>query len=57
MIHKISISKHLALKVPELVLSCIECNVEIQSKNEILWSEIGQKIDSISSSLKIEQIS
>lgn len=55
--HKISISNQLAIKVPKLTLSCIECNVEIQTKNETLWSEIGQKIESISSSIKVEQIS
>lgn len=55
--HQISISNRLATKVPELVLSCIECNVDIQPINDTLWNEIGQKVDSISSSLKIEEIS
>lgn len=55
--HNISISNQLAQKVPELALSCIECDVEIRPINDFLWGEILQKIDAISSSLKIEQIS
>lgn len=55
--HQISISKQLAIKVPKLVLSCIECNVDTQPKNDSLWKEIEQKIHSITSSLKVEEIS
>jgi len=55
--HNISISDQLAQKVPQLELSCIECDVEIQLINEILWGEIQQKIYTIASSLKIDQIS
>jgi DNA/RNA-binding domain of Phe-tRNA-synthetase-like protein len=55
--HNISISKQLALKVPGLVLSCIECDVKFQSKNEELWNDILKKIDSLSASLKVDQIS
>lgn len=55
--HKISISKELSQKVPELTLSCIECNVEILPKNEKLWEEILNKIDKISETVKVEEIS
>ena len=55
--HKISISKRLAEKVPEVELSCIECDVKIQSKNETLWKEILEKIETISTSVKVEDIS
>lgn len=53
----ISISEELKNKVPEMELSCIECDVEIHQKNEILWDEIQQKIVEISANSKIEQIS
>lgn len=38
-------------------LSCIECNVQVQKLNEDLWNEIQQKINEISGSTKVEQIS
>lgn len=55
--HKIFISNELGQKIPELTLSCIECNVEIQPKNKKLWEEILTKIDKISGTLKVEEIS
>ncbi|MBT3382333.1 MAG: hypothetical protein HN778_18120 [Prolixibacteraceae bacterium] len=53
----ITISLELKNKVPGLELSCIECDVQFQQKNEVLWSEIQQKIVEISANIKIEQIS
>jgi len=46
---KILISDQLSTKVPELELSCIECDVEIQLVNENLWGEIQQKVVEIAS--------
>ena len=55
--HKISITKDLEAKIPEIELSCIECDVEIQAKNEQLWEEILKKIEFLSKNLKVEEIS
>ncbi len=53
----ISISTELALKVPGLKLSCIECDVRTSEKNEELWRRIEAKILDLQSQLKIEDIS
>lgn len=53
----ISISTELALKVPGLKLSCIECDVRTAGKNEELWHRIETKILDLQSQLKIEDIS
>ena len=53
----ISFSNKLAVKAPELELSCIECDVTFQPKNEHLWNEILQQIVEISAKLKVEEIS
>ena len=53
----ISISKELKEKVPDLKLSCIECEVFIMETNDLLWDEIRKKTKELSSSLKTEQIS
>ena len=55
--YKITISKNLAKKISDLHLSCIECNVQVQKLNEDLWNEIQHKINEISGSTKVEQIS
>ena len=54
---KIKISEILRQKVPELQLSCIACNVDVQEKNEELWDRIEQKIRELHNVLKIEEIS
>lgn len=54
---RITISKELAQKVPEIVLSCIECDVEIQEQNDELWEEIESKIEELNNSLRVEEIS
>ncbi|HKI87503.1 MAG TPA: phenylalanine--tRNA ligase beta subunit-related protein [Draconibacterium sp.] len=54
---QISISEQLKLNAKEIQLSCIECNVTVQQKNEELWSEINKKIATIAAELKVEQIS
>lgn len=53
----ISISDELKNKVPEMELSCIECDVCVQQKDEVLWDNIQQKIIEISANTKVEQIS
>ena len=54
---QINISEELAAKVAEVELSCIECDVRLEEKNEVLWNEIQKKVNEISESLKVEQIS
>lgn len=54
---KIIISKILANKVSGIELSCIECDVLVDNKSELLWSEIQQKVAKVSQSLKVEDIS
>ncbi len=53
----IYISNILSKKVPGIQLSCIECDVKLEEKNELLWNEIQQKITELSSALKVEDIS
>ena len=55
--HQITISNKLASKVPDINLSCIECNVLIEEKNEILWGEIQNKIVELCANFKVEDIS
>lgn len=55
--HNISISNNLAEKVPDIELSCIECDVQIEEKNEMLWNEIQNKIEELTRELKVENIS
>ncbi|MDX8339677.1 phenylalanine--tRNA ligase beta subunit-related protein [Draconibacterium sp. IB214405] len=55
--HRITIGKEIAEKVPEIVLSCIECDVVYQEQNGDLWNEIGEKIKELNSTLKVEEIS
>ncbi len=54
---QIFISEQLKHKAQEIQLSCIECNVTMQQKNEELWNEINKKIATIAAKLKMEQIS
>ena len=54
---EIGISSELAEKVPELKLSCIECNVLVQEKNENLWVEIQEEIKQLAKQLEVEDIS
>lgn len=53
----ISISPQLNEKIPELTLSCIECNVEMEALNAELWATIEDKVASLSTDLRVEQIS
>lgn len=53
----ILISKELKEKVPNLKLSCIECDVFVLETNDLLWDEIRKKTEELSSTLNTEQIS
>ena len=53
----IYVSNNLAKKVPGIELSCIECDVRIEEKNEMLWGEIQNKIVELCANLKVEDIS
>lgn len=54
---EICVSKQLSLRVPELRLSCIECDVELKIQDEELWKQIQNKITEITRTLKIDKIS
>ncbi|WP_372933699.1 B3/B4 domain-containing protein [Mariniphaga sediminis] len=51
------ISEELKTCVPELTLSCIECDVQVMEENELLWAEIDERVGKVAASLKVEQIS
>lgn len=53
----VEISDKLFRVVPDLRLSCIECNVVLEERNEELWEEIILKINSLHEELKVEDIS
>jgi len=53
----ITISEELTLAVPEVELSCIECDVQLVEKNNLLWNEILKKVNQLSATMKIEEIS
>lgn len=53
---EINIATNLRELLPDLQLSCIECTIELQEKNEALWSEILHKIIELNKELKLEQI-
>jgi len=54
---QIEISTELSELVPAMQLSCIECNVQMQERNEQLWNKIKAKIADLNQSLKVEDIS
>lgn len=53
----VKIDKNLAKSIPQLKLSCIECNVEVSTKNSVLWDKIQAKIDELNQKIKVEEIS
>ncbi len=55
--HSITIDQDLAEKVPEIVLSCIECDIDFQDYNSDLWNEIDEKIKELNEKLRVEEIS
>lgn len=54
---KIKISEAIRLKLPNLVLGCIECNVKIKEDNPELWSEIDQFCSYLSEQKELGEIS
>ena len=54
---EITISSELFSKWPDLILSCLECDVTVKEKDEILWKKIEEVCLKIEASLKIEEIS
>jgi DNA/RNA-binding domain of Phe-tRNA-synthetase-like protein len=54
---QIVVSEELAEKVPDVVLSCIECDVNPVEKNDMLWKVIEDKVTDLSNNLKVEEIS
>ena len=53
----VSVSEELKTLLPELVLSCIECDVLVHEEHEKLWAEIEEKTNKLAASLKVEAIS
>jgi DNA/RNA-binding domain of Phe-tRNA-synthetase-like protein len=53
----VSVSEELKTRVPELTLSCIECDVEVQNENMELRAEMDKKSGELASSLRVEDIS
>jgi DNA/RNA-binding domain of Phe-tRNA-synthetase-like protein len=53
----VSVSEELKTLLPELVLSCIECDVLVHEEHEELWAEIEEKTNKLAASLKVETIS
>jgi DNA/RNA-binding domain of Phe-tRNA-synthetase-like protein len=53
---EIAISPEIHTKWPNIVLGCIECNVEVRIQNEMLWKRIDEICIEIQSSLKVEEI-
>lgn len=53
----IIVSEELKTKAPGLSLSCIECSVKVEAKNEKLWEEIIEKVAGLSKEISVEHIS
>lgn len=53
----ISVSEELHSKVPALKLSCIECDVVLQSKNEELWNLVETKVAELAGKFQVDEIS
>ncbi len=54
---KIEISEEIKLKIPQLVLGCIECDVILDEENQELWDEIGKVCKIISNDHGLGDIS
>jgi DNA/RNA-binding domain of Phe-tRNA-synthetase-like protein len=53
----VSISDELKASIPQLMLSCIECNVIVKENNETLWEHIKGKVAEIAGSVQVDEIS
>ncbi len=54
---EITVSDELCTKVPALKLSCIECEVVLQSKNEELWNLVETKVAELAGKFQVDEIS
>jgi DNA/RNA-binding domain of Phe-tRNA-synthetase-like protein len=53
----IHLTEGLKARIPDLVLSCIACDVTVQEESAGLWDEISKKVDEVALSMKVEDIS
>ncbi|WP_372947515.1 B3/4 domain-containing protein [Mariniphaga sp.] len=53
----VSVSEELKILVPDVTLSCIECDVVVMEDNKALWAETEEKTNNLAASLKVEDIS
>ena len=53
----IFVSEELRSKVPALKLSCIECDVVLQPKNDELWNLLEKKVAELAGILQVDEIS
>lgn len=53
----VSVSEELKSIVPELILSCIECDVVMHEEYGELWSEIENRTGELAALLRVEEIS
>jgi len=52
----VEISEELAKAIPEVQLSCIECDVKVTERNEELWDRIISEINELNDSMLVEEI-
>jgi DNA/RNA-binding domain of Phe-tRNA-synthetase-like protein len=53
----VSVSEEIKSLVPDIALSCIECDVVVLAENEALWAETEEKTKKLAASLRVENIS
>ena len=53
----VSVSDELLIRIPGLVLSCIECDVFVQEGSEDLWNAISIKAEELAANFSVEEIS
>jgi DNA/RNA-binding domain of Phe-tRNA-synthetase-like protein len=53
----VSVSDELLIRIPGLVLSCIECDVLVKEGDEDLWGTINNKTEALALNLAVEDIS
>lgn len=53
----VTISEELKAKVPQLKLSCIECDVTVSNEADMLWNLIDEKVTYLRETLQLGEIS
>src|SRR5690554_2107146 len=53
----VTISEELKAKVPQLKLSCIECDVTVSNEADMLWNLIDEKVTCLRETLQLGEIS